>query len=100
MSDPDPEPSALTLLRARIDTVDHELLRTLARRMQIVEEISAWKRSHAAQIRDVPRERELLDDRRALAATLGLEPEAVEAIFTLVLRAARELQAKLRAEQP
>jgi chorismate mutase len=89
----------LAALRARIDSVDHELLELLARRMSVVAEISAWKLSHAEPIRDVPRERELLDDRRARAAALGLEPEAVEAIFALVLRAARELQARLRAER-
>jgi chorismate mutase/prephenate dehydrogenase len=83
-----------------IDAIDREVLQLLARRMGIVAEVAAWKRQHAARIRDLARERDLLGDRRARAERLGLSPETVESIFRLVLLASREHQAALRAEVP
>ena len=99
MSDPHAEAPALEELREKVDAIDHELLRLLARRRAVVEEISAWKLPRAEPIQDVLRERDLLADRLAHAGRLGLEPGMVTALFELVLRASREHQAALRGER-
>ena len=100
MSDTQAGARPLAVLRAMIDSLDHEILQLLARRMGIVAEIASWKRAHATRIRDLSRERALLDDRRRHAEALGLLPNVVESIYRLVLLASREHQSALRTEVP
>jgi len=90
----------LPVLRAMIDAIDHDVLQQLSRRNGIVAEIARYKREHGIQIRDLDREKELLDDRRNRAAPLGLSPEMIESMFRLILWASRDRQAALRAEVP
>lgn len=90
----------LPVLRAMIDAVDRDILQLMARRNAIVSEVAAFKREHGVQIRDHTRERELLADRKARSAPLGLSPGVVESMFRLVLWASRDRQAALKAEVP
>lgn len=90
----------LALLRAMIDSLDHELLQLTARRMAVVAEIAVWKRQHQIRIRDFEREREVLRDRCDRAAEMGLPRAEVESLFRVLLRASRDHQAALRAELP
>ncbi len=90
----------LPVLRAMIDSLDHDLLHLLARRNALVAEIAQYKREHTVPIRDLVREKELISDRRDRALPLGLSPEMVESLFRLLLWASRDRQAALRAEVP
>lgn len=90
----------LPVLRAMIDAVDRDVLQLLARRYALVGEIAQYKREHSRPIRDMDREREILDDRRHRAAALGLSPEMIESMFRLILWASRDRQAALKAELP
>lgn len=92
--------SSLAGLRARIDAIDREVLLLLERRNEIVADIARHKRAHGVPIRDRRREDELIRDRRARAADLGLAPEAIESMYRLILWASRDRQAALRAEVP
>jgi len=83
-----------------IDGVDREILQLLAKRNAIVAELAEFKREHRVAIRDLRRERELLDDRRRRAAALGLSPELIDSLFRLVLWGSRDRQAALKAEVP
>ncbi len=82
-----------------IDSLDRELLHVMAQRMALVAEVAAYKRQHGVHIRDAAREREVLDDRARRAEALGLPAGEVESIFRLLLRASRDQQFALRAEQ-
>ena len=90
----------LAVLRALIDTVDHEILQLLSRRNGLVGEIAVHKREHGLAIRDRSREREIISDRRQRATPLGLGPELIESMFRLILWGSRDRQAALRAEVP
>ena len=94
----DPTPRPLPLLRAKIDSLDREMLQIVAQRMALVAEIAAFKRTHGLRIRDPQRERELLEDRTRRAEELGLPRGEMESVFRLLLRASRDHQAALRAE--
>lgn len=83
-----------------VDALDRDLLHLAARRMSLVAEIAEYKRHHRVRIRDLRREREVLDDRCARAEALGLPREEIESIFRVLLRASRDYQAALRAEVP
>lgn len=90
----------LSLLRALIDSVDRELLGLLSRRTALVGEVAEYKRAHRVPVRDLAREREVLDDRCGRAERLGLSPSVVESIFRLLMLASRDRQHELRAELP
>lgn len=90
----------LPVLRAMVDSIDRDILALLARRMSIVGEIAAYKREHQVKIRDLKREREVLDDRAERAEQLGLPAGVIESVFRLILMASRDRQAALKAELP
>ena len=90
----------MTALRDRVDALDHEMLSVLERRMRLVSEIAAWKRTHGLRIRDAVREQQVLDDRAAMAESLSLPRDAVESLFRVLMRASRDRQAALGAELP
>jgi chorismate mutase/prephenate dehydrogenase len=100
MTDDNPDKGPLSELRGALDAVDHELLELLVRRMEIVADIAAQKRSHRVRIRDLPRERRVLDDRCARADALGLPTESIESVWRQLMLMSRERQAALRAEVP
>lgn len=100
MTDENPDKGPLSELRGALDALDHELLELLVRRMDIVGDIAASKRSHRVRIRDLARERRVLDDRCARAGELGLSPESIESVWRQLMLMSRERQAALRAELP
>jgi len=100
MTDENPDKGPLLELRAALDALDHELLGLLVRRMDIVAEVAAQKRSHRVRIRDLARERRILEDRCARAEELGLSPDSIESVWRQLMLMSRERQAALRAEVP
>jgi chorismate mutase/prephenate dehydrogenase len=100
MTDENPDKGPLLELRTALDDLDHELLELLVRRMDIVAEVAARKRSHRVRIRDLARERRILEDRCARAEELGLSPDSIESVFRQLMLMSRERQAALRAEVP
>lgn len=96
----DATPRPLPVLRAMVDVLDRDLLQILARRMALVGEIAAYKRHHGLRIRDMEREREILDDRCQRAEAMGLPRGELESVFRVLMRASRDHQASLRAELP
>jgi len=100
MTDDHPDKGPLQELRAGLDVLDRELLDLLVRRMEIVAEIAVRKRAHRVRIRDLERERRILDDRCARAEELGLPEDSIESIWRQLMLMSRERQAALRAEVP
>ncbi len=100
MTDENPDKGPLSELRGALDALDHELLALLVRRMDIVAEIAARKRSHRVRIRDLARERRVLEDRCARAQELGLPTGGIESVWRQLMLMSRERQAALRAEVP
>jgi chorismate mutase/prephenate dehydrogenase len=90
----------LPVLRAMLDAVDRDILQLFARRQAIVAEVAAAKREKGTAIRDLAREREVLDERKARARELGLPDGTVESIWRLLMMASREHQAATRTAIP
>lgn len=76
---------SLQSLRAQLDEVDAELIRLLARRAGLVQEIWAWKQAHGVARLDPAREAELRGRLLAQAESLGLSREAVAAILERII---------------
>ncbi|MDY7230820.1 prephenate dehydrogenase/arogenate dehydrogenase family protein [Hyalangium rubrum] len=84
----------LTEARAHIDQLDRELMELLARRTELAQRAARAKAREGRPVLDPAREESLLAERRAWAAELGLEAEAVEELFRSILRFSRRSQAK------
>ena len=75
--------------RARIDAIDHAILRLLAERADIVRAIARWKAHEGLPMRDPARESAMVSARRAWAEDLGLPADLAESIARAVLMAGR-----------
>lgn len=88
-------------LRAALDTVDTMIVRLLAERFDLVEEIAAAKRRAATGVRDVERERHVLDRAAKEAGKLGLPFELVHSVFRAILdhSVAHQVALEISADQ-
>lgn len=72
-------------LRASIDTVDRELLRLIADRRRLGEALGALKAGEVSPVRDVERERAVIDRAVDTGDALGLDAKFVEGLFQLII---------------
>ncbi len=100
MSDATTGARPLPVLRALLDALDRDILELLARRQALVAEVAGAKRVLGAPIRDLARERSILEERKERARELGLPEGTVESVWRLLMMASRERQAALRTEVP
>lgn len=71
--------------RAQLDELDAELIRLLARRASIVDEIWAWKQANGVERIDPAREVELRERLLGQAEALGLSRDAVATILERII---------------
>jgi len=86
----------LQQLRARLDTLDQQLLTLIAERQTLSREVGELKRSVGRATRDFQREREVLTHARATAQGLGVSPELAEAVLRLLIRGSLTTQERMR----
>ena len=79
---------SLDALRSRLDELDAELIRLLARRASVVEEIWAWKQANGLERIDPVREAALRSRLLAQAESLGLSREAISAVLDRIIGSA------------
>ncbi len=88
----------ISRLRSRIDLVDRELVRLLARRRRLSLEIGRAKADRGWPVKSERREEELLGVVREEAILNEIDPEQVERIFDVVLEGSRKAQQTMRFE--
>lgn len=84
-------------LRSQIDRVDEELLATLKRRIQIVEEIGEVKNENQVTIFQMKRWFSILENRKELALKLNLDPQIVHELFQAIHKYSIDVQIKAKA---
>ncbi len=85
----------LARVRRDIEKVDTALVDLIARRMALVEEACRAKVAMGRPVVDIERERVVRRNARALARRRGLDPEALDALFALIIRFATEREESL-----
>lgn len=75
----------LEALRAKLDSIDDELLDVLAERAQVVAEIWAWKQAHGVERVDPERERALRERLLSRAESVGLSRQAIERVLAQII---------------
>jgi chorismate mutase len=79
-------------LRAQIDDIDTEIVKAIKKRFDIVNKISQFKKTHKIPINDFKREKEVLDNREALAKKYNLDTKMIKEVFTLIVNSAIKFQ--------
>jgi chorismate mutase/prephenate dehydratase len=81
-------------LRKKLDSVDEELVRTLAKRLALVREISKVKEARRESLRDLKREQEVLRHIEEAAQKNNLSPAFVKKLFREVMQYSLQEEAK------
>jgi chorismate mutase/prephenate dehydratase len=82
---PDEHGARLERLRAELDAIDDRIVDELAARLRVIGVIAAFKETHAAAVRDQPREAALLERLQARARELRIDPHFVTRLFREIL---------------
>jgi 3-deoxy-7-phosphoheptulonate synthase len=88
----------ISRLRSRIDLVDREIVRLLARRQRLSLEIGRAKADRSWPVKSVRREEELLHVVREEAILNELDPDQIQRVFSKVLEGSRQAQQEIRAD--
>ena len=86
----------LEQLRSNLSAIDRRLVELIAERQEIVAEIGKNKRDAGTGTRDYKREKDVLDMGRDQAVQLGVDPDLVENLLTLLIRTSLESQERDR----
>jgi cyclohexadienyl dehydratase len=68
------------------------VIQVMSERLQLMQEVAAWKFAHQLPVQDVERERQVLQATVRRAQQLGIEPRAAERLFSLQIELARRIQ--------
>ncbi|MEZ4387186.1 MAG: chorismate mutase [Candidatus Krumholzibacteriia bacterium] len=90
----------LLALRREIDDLDDVALAAIAKRMQVVREIGRFKREHNVTILQVDRLREMIRRNVRNGEALGLDPDFVKQMLSLVHSEAVRQQNEIMNDEP
>ena len=82
----------LEALRGQLDALDADLLRGLARRFEVIDEIAAFKQRHQVAVMQPERVRTVFEERMRLTAELGLSPLLVRRLWSLIIAEACRIE--------
>ncbi len=88
----------ISRLRSRIDLVDREIVRLLARRQKLALEIGRAKADRGWSVKSPNREAEMLEMVRKEAMLRDLDPDRMESLFNVVLEGSRQAQKEMRSD--
>jgi cyclohexadienyl dehydratase len=77
-----------------------EVVDLVARRLELMEWVGAWKRAHGKPIEDLAQEARVLDAVAKRASELGLEPAGVRRLFELEIALAKRIQSASDETEP
>ena len=86
-------------LRKKIDETDKDIVRLIAERIRIAEEIGGEKKKQGKQIEDAAREQVVLKNVRDMAAHGNISQEGIEKIYRQIIALAKSVEGSLVAFQ-
>lgn len=85
----------LAELRKNIDILDAELLAALAKRMQLIPQVAAYKKANNVQRYQPEREKEVFQKWRTLAEQQGVNPDLAEKIIRTIIEDAHRIEEEI-----
>ncbi len=83
---------SLEELRKQIDEADAKIVRLIAERMRIAEEIGGEKKKQGKQVLDTEREERVLENVRSIAREENISQEDIESIYQQIVSASKSVQ--------
>jgi len=80
--------------RKKIDKIDAELVKILAKRFKITKQIRKYKKINKLPLIDRKRENSILETKIKLAKILKLDPDLIKNIFMLIFEKAKNANKK------
>jgi chorismate mutase / prephenate dehydrogenase len=80
---------SLEALRRRIDEIDLGIINLLAERQAEVGQMVSLKKANSMPVHHPAREEDMISERRALGAKMGLDPDYLEELFRGIMRRSR-----------
>ena len=90
---------SLEELRKKIDETDDKIVRLIAERIKIAEEIGGEKRKQGKQIEDIAREKEVLKNIRSIAQDENISQEDIEKIYRQIMALSKSVEGTVVAFQ-
>ncbi len=90
---------SLDELRKRLTSLDRELISLVARRQEIVTEVSAYKLRTGTATRDFARERRIMEGARHQAQALGLDSDVAQQVMQALIRSSLTHQEQQRVSE-
>ncbi|MEO1053438.1 MAG: bifunctional 3-deoxy-7-phosphoheptulonate synthase/chorismate mutase type II [Bacteroidota bacterium] len=87
--------SQLEMLRAKIDTLDQQIIDILAQRMKMVEEIGDFKKENAVTVFQLERWKEIIKTRPHWAILQNMDGEFVKEVYQLIHQESIKLQTEM-----
>lgn len=78
--------------RKKIDSIDRKIVSLLSKRLSIAKNLKKIKKQQNLKITDRAREREVIENARAMAKQHDIEPEFAEELFKKIIKYTREKQ--------
>ncbi len=78
--------------RRKIDETDAKIVRLIAERMRIAQEIGREKKKQGKQIEDRGREKRVLESVRSIAQKESINPDAIESIYRQIITNSKSVQ--------
>ncbi len=91
--------SKLEELRERINSIDHDLVDTLAARHKAIEEIGIYKKENDVMVFQLERWNEIMRTRPEWATAQGLDRELIEEIYKLIHADSLKVQTRILNEE-
>ena len=85
----------LNFIRNELDKLDNELMSVLAKRMDLVLEVAAYKEKNNLPLCQQKRENEIFEAKRALARKYGLNEKLVEDLFKRIIKDSIRIQQEI-----
>ncbi|HMQ46411.1 MAG TPA: chorismate mutase [Saprospiraceae bacterium] len=87
--------STLDNYRAQLDELDNEIVALILKRLKVCEAIGHYKKAHDIPMMQPHRVQLVKEKAARLAEAAQLNPQFMEAIYTLIIQEACELQNKI-----
>jgi len=86
----------LTTLRGKLDVIDDEIIHLLARRMEIIKKVGAYKKANGIAPLQPKRWQAVLQSRFAMAKSFNLSETFIEKLFNTIHEYALKLEKEIR----
>ena len=82
----------LSVLRSNIDKIDQKILLLIKKRLEIAKKIGQVKKENKLPIKDIIREKEIIDKKMSAAKKLNIPSDLIKKIYMPLLTESRRIQ--------